>query len=237
MTPGRRIVLALGCALAFAIVGFRVAARLPLRSPDAKGESRQDAPVLLRITGEVAHPQAFPAEEFAKLPRQTMRAGNHAGVEAQYEGVALADLLAKAGVPGDKQLKGQAMALYLVVEAADAYRAVFSLAELDRSFTDRVILLADRRDGQPLSAHEGPLQVIVPGEKKHARWVAPGDPAQGRPRLNFSEGVPRAPLENASETPAPQTFTRCARQSIRASRTKTRRPPAGGNRPRVFRRT
>ena len=38
-------------------------------------------------------------------------------------------------------------------------------------FTDRVILLADRRDGKPLSAREGPFQVIVPGEKKHARWV------------------------------------------------------------------
>jgi hypothetical protein len=43
--------------------------------------------------------------------------------------------------------------------------------ELAPSFTDRTILLADRRDGKPLSDREGPLQVIVPGEKKHARWV------------------------------------------------------------------
>jgi hypothetical protein len=32
-------------------------------------------------------------------------------------------------------------------------------------------LLADRRDDKPLSGQAGPLQVIVPGEKKHARWV------------------------------------------------------------------
>ena len=63
------------------------------------------------------------------------------------------------------------MALYLVVEAADGYRAVFALSELDPAFTDRVVLLADRRDGQPLSMRDGPLQVVVPGEKKHARWV------------------------------------------------------------------
>ena len=63
------------------------------------------------------------------------------------------------------------MALYVVVEAADGYRAVFALAELDPAFTDRVILLADRRDGKPLSTREGPFQIIVPGEKKHARWV------------------------------------------------------------------
>ena len=59
------------------------------------------------------------------------------------------------------------MSLYLVVEAADGYRVVFALPELDPGYTDRTILLADRRDGKPLSDREGPLQVIVPGEKKH----------------------------------------------------------------------
>ena len=63
------------------------------------------------------------------------------------------------------------MALFVVVEAADGYRAVFALAELDPEFTDRVILLADRRDDKPLPGQAGPFQIIVPGEKKHARWV------------------------------------------------------------------
>jgi hypothetical protein len=34
-----------------------------------------------------------------------------------------------------------------------------------------VIVLADRRDDAPLEAREGPLQIIVPDEKLHARWV------------------------------------------------------------------
>ncbi len=34
-----------------------------------------------------------------------------------------------------------------------------------------MILLADRRDGQPISTKEGPLRIVVPGEKKFARWV------------------------------------------------------------------
>jgi DMSO/TMAO reductase YedYZ molybdopterin-dependent catalytic subunit len=172
MAAGRRTVLWLFCASVFALLGLHLAAQTaPTRSRDAKEDSRGDPRVLVRITGEVAHPQAISAPEFAKLPRQAVRARNHAGAEAQYEGVALVDLLAKAGVPGDKELKGQAMVLYVVVEASDGYRAVFALPELDRSFTDRVILLADRKDGQSLDAREGPLQVIVPGEKKHARWV------------------------------------------------------------------
>ena len=63
------------------------------------------------------------------------------------------------------------MALYLLVEATDGYRVVFALPELDPAFKDRAGLLADRRDGQPLAAAEGPLRLVVPGEKRHARWV------------------------------------------------------------------
>jgi hypothetical protein len=52
-----------------------------------------------------------------------------------------------------------------------AYRVVFALAELDPGYTDRVILLADRADGQPLDSKTGPFRIVVPGEKRMARWV------------------------------------------------------------------
>jgi hypothetical protein len=48
---------------------------------------------------------------------------------------------------------------------------LFSLTEFDPNFTDRVIILADRRDGKPLDSHEGPLRFVVPGDKRHARWI------------------------------------------------------------------
>jgi hypothetical protein len=48
---------------------------------------------------------------------------------------------------------------------------VFALPELDPGFTDRVILLADKGDGHPLDGKEGPFRIIVPGEKRMARWV------------------------------------------------------------------
>ena len=77
----------------------------------------------------------------------------------------------RVGVPLGAELRGSNMAMYLLVEAADDYRVVFALPELDPAFTERVILLADRRDGQPLAAAEGPLRLVVPDEKRHARWV------------------------------------------------------------------
>ncbi len=163
-----------GFVLAALFVPFRrdlPAQTVPNQVPDAKGALRTDAPALIRIVGEVARPLGFTGDELAKLPRQTVKAKAHDGVESRFEGVSLVDILAKAGVPTGKDLRGPAMATYVVVEAADGYRAVFALVELDAAFTDRVILLADHRDGKSLSAREGPFQIIVAGEKKHARWV------------------------------------------------------------------
>jgi hypothetical protein len=90
---------------------------------------------------------------------------------ATYEGVALADLLGLAGVTFGQTVRGPRLADVVVVEASDGYRVAFALAELDPGFTDRVVLLADRRDGQPFGKDDGPFRVIVPGEKRPARWI------------------------------------------------------------------
>ncbi len=125
----------------------------------------------LSISGEVAQPLQLTHADWAKLPRHTERAKDHDGVEASFTGVALVDILRLAGVTLGEQLRGKALTTYLLVKAADGYQVVFALPELDPGFTDRVIFLADRRDGQPLSTTEGPFRIIVPGEKRHARWV------------------------------------------------------------------
>jgi DMSO/TMAO reductase YedYZ molybdopterin-dependent catalytic subunit len=161
-----------GLALFLAMSSVQVSAQSdPKASASSKASARTAPPALIQVSGEVSHPLALSAADLAKLKHQTVRAKRHDGVESQFEGVPLVDILAQAGVPVGNNLRGPAMALYLVVEASDGYRAVFALAELDPAFTDRVVLLADRRDGQPLSARDGPLQIVVPGEKKHARWV------------------------------------------------------------------
>jgi DMSO/TMAO reductase YedYZ molybdopterin-dependent catalytic subunit len=136
--------------------------------------ARDPAPrsdVVLSVVGGVPDKLTLTASEFARFPRHTVRAKDHEGKEAEFTGVPLVEVLKKAGVKFGPDLRGPALATYLVVEAADGYRAVFALPELDPAFTDRVILLADRRDGKAFSAREGPLRIIVPGEKRHARWV------------------------------------------------------------------
>jgi len=108
--------------------------------------------------------------DLARLARHDTTVSVHR-VSGRYSGVAFTDILALAGAPPSDSLRGQALTTYVLVEAADGYRVMFSLAELDGGFTDRVVLLADRVNGQPLPASEGPFRLILPGEKRPARWA------------------------------------------------------------------
>jgi DMSO/TMAO reductase YedYZ molybdopterin-dependent catalytic subunit len=127
--------------------------------------------VLLTVGGEVEHPLALTRADLDKFARQRVRAKDHDGKEYDYEGVALGDLLQKAGVKFGDALRGKALATYLLVEATDGYQAVYALPELDPPTTDRLILLADRQDGAAFPANVGPLKIIARGDKTHARWV------------------------------------------------------------------
>lgn len=88
-----------------------------------------------------------------------------------FEGVALKAVLEKAGVEFGHSLRGSGLASCLLVEAADGYRAVIALPEIDPDFTDRQIVLAFLKDAQPLDAKEGAYRIVIPDEKRMARWV------------------------------------------------------------------
>jgi DMSO/TMAO reductase YedYZ molybdopterin-dependent catalytic subunit len=160
----RRATFSVFCLLLVMIGGMAAAfAQTP--------QPAQTPAVSLRVDGEVGKQLKLNADDLAKLPRRKVRAKDHGGTEAEFEGVALAEILKLAGVPAGEQLRGDKLGLFLLLEAADKYRAVFALPELDAMFTDKVVLLADRRDGKPLNEKEGPLRIIVPDEKRHGRWV------------------------------------------------------------------
>ncbi|MEP7271662.1 MAG: molybdopterin-dependent oxidoreductase, partial [Acidobacteriota bacterium] len=110
----------------------------------------------------------LPAATFISL---SISAKGHDGKEGEYPGTALVEVLKLAGAKFGEDLRGRNLALYLVVEAADGYRAVYALPELDPLYTHKSILLATKREGKPLDDKEGPLRIVVPDEKRQARWV------------------------------------------------------------------
>ncbi len=125
----------------------------------------------LRVTGEVSQPLSLTVEALGKFKKTELKAKDKDGKEHRYTGVACADLLREAGVTLGPALRGKHLAKYVLVEAADGYRAVFALPELDPEFAREVVLVAYRVDGQALPAGEGPFRLVAPADKKHARWV------------------------------------------------------------------
>jgi len=106
------------------------------------------------------------------MPRKTLSVANpHNKKTEVYEGVLLEELLRRAGVPQQEQLRGQVMATYVVAEAEDGYKVVFSLAELDSGILDSEVTVADTMDGAALAEKEGPFKIVAPHEKRPARWV------------------------------------------------------------------
>ena len=90
---------------------------------------------------------------------------------ATFEGVALRAVLEKAGVEFGHSMRGKRLASCLLVEAADGYRAVIALPELDPDFTDKEVVLAYLQDGKLLDEKAGPYRLVIPEEKRMARWV------------------------------------------------------------------
>jgi hypothetical protein len=114
----------------------------------------------------------FTTEEFAALPHQEIIAVEpHGQKERHYTGVAVHELLLRAGAPFGDKLRGSALQLAVIARSRDGYAIVFALADFDEAFSNRTILLAEKEDGQPLPENAAPFRLIAPGDKKAARWA------------------------------------------------------------------
>ncbi|MDG2521123.1 molybdopterin-dependent oxidoreductase [Caulobacter segnis] len=113
--------------------------------------------------------KAVTAAEIAKLPRLSLAVQWH-GQSATYEGPLLSDILNLAGgVPLGEALRGAALANVVIADASDGYRIALALAEVDPAMSTRRVIVADRKDGQPLPAAEAPFRLVVEGDKRPAR--------------------------------------------------------------------
>jgi len=126
----------------------------------------------LRIGGAVTTPLALTLDDLKRMPRTSLTVLNpHEKKTEKYEGVHLSELLQRAGAPHGEQLRGAALTTSVIAEADDGYRVVFSLAELDPGILDSEVIVADTMDGAPLGPNQGPLRLVVPHDKRPARWV------------------------------------------------------------------
>jgi hypothetical protein len=125
----------------------------------------------LTVSGCTHSPLKLSAEDLAGMPRVTVSVSEQDGTKVAYEGVLLLDILKRAGAPLGKELRGKALASYLVAKAKDGYEVVFTLAEVDPAFANERILVADKRDGKALFGYQGPLRLVCENDKAGARSV------------------------------------------------------------------
>jgi len=140
--------------------------------PSQTAQTVPNSKVWLLITGDANHaPSNLSLAEIRALPHVDVKVHNgHTNTDETYSGVPLVVLLAKVDAPLGENLRGKALTNYVVVTGSDGYSVLLSLAEVDPMFHDGQIVVADSRDGQPLTT-SGPYQLIVSEDKRPARWV------------------------------------------------------------------
>ncbi len=126
----------------------------------------------LKVQTEDGATKTLSAADLAALPHRVLEVKDpHDGKPLKFDAIPLKAVLEKGGVALGDSLRGKRMASCLLVQAADGYSAVITLAEIEPAFTSGEVFLADGRDHKPLDTKEGPFRIVIPGDKKMARWV------------------------------------------------------------------
>jgi DMSO/TMAO reductase YedYZ molybdopterin-dependent catalytic subunit len=154
----------------FEVVEACILWTLVASGPVWAGQTGDAAAPTLRVTGDTSSPLSLGLSELMSLPRTRVEVKED-GRSLSYEGVLVGEILKRAGAPLGAELRGNAVATYVVAFATDGYQVVFSLAELDPALTSNDIILADTLDGKPLFGYQGPFRIVAPKDSRGARSI------------------------------------------------------------------
>ncbi len=119
----------------------------------------------LSIEGDIPAPIHFTAEQLNAMGKISIHKKDMGGTDHEYSGVAVMDILKAAGII-QPAFNRDNLTKYLLVRGADNYQVLFSVSELDSTFSGHMVILASSMDGQPLPNGKGPYRIVIPGEEK-----------------------------------------------------------------------
>ncbi len=131
-------------------------------------EQAQPGAATVALSGLDGQTKTLSIAELDALPRISVTVTQHEQRHV-YEGALLTDVLKAVGAPSGPALRGADLADVVLVEARDGYRVAIDLADTDAVTRHDRVILADRMDGTPLAAKQGPFQIIVEGDLRPAR--------------------------------------------------------------------
>jgi hypothetical protein len=142
-----------------------VAAALALAGNNARAA---DQSVVVAQSVEETHTiDMAMVEQLPAIEQKVSFLTSHGPEQATYKGALLWSVLERAGMlGGDRRAR---LRRTILVTGRDGYTAVLALAEIDPEFEGKQVLLAYRRDGQPMDGHT--LRLVVPADRHGGRSV------------------------------------------------------------------
>jgi len=125
----------------------------------------------LVIAQSVEQTHRFDLAEVGKLPATELQISfltGHGQAQASYTGGLLWTLLDRAEAVGGTDPRTR-LRRSVTITGRDGYVAVLALAEIDPEFEGKQVILAYKKNGQPLDG--GGLQLVVPGDNRGGRSV------------------------------------------------------------------
>lgn len=145
----------------------------PASAPTASAPVSNAPSGTLTVKGDTGRTATLTLADIAALPRETVKAASgHGGPSRSYEGARLVDVLRSVGAPLGARLHGPPATNLVIFTGTDGYRSVMALADADPdSHPPARVIIADRAEGQPLNAKEGPLRLVIDGDLRSTRSV------------------------------------------------------------------
>jgi DMSO/TMAO reductase YedYZ molybdopterin-dependent catalytic subunit len=110
-------------------------------------------------------------QELEKMERKTASIMIRDKGPFRFSGVTVFSILEAAGYKLDEPKRGAYLTQYVVITAADGYRAVYSMGEFDPKSKREAPLLVWEQDGAPIKEAEGPYRLVIPDNAHTSRWI------------------------------------------------------------------
>jgi hypothetical protein len=138
-------------------------AAMPAKAPVPPSKS-----INITFEGKVT---TLTVEDLLKLPQVTVHVHNaHRNTDESYTGPLLADVLARAGLTATRETEPLILHSSLVATGTDHYFVLYSVAEVEPSFSTGQVIVAVMKAGLP-NSEGGNIELVNTADAKPARWL------------------------------------------------------------------
>jgi hypothetical protein len=165
--------LATIAAFVLALTSLSVAAQAPMKQggnmamESAKPPVPPSKSVIVTFEGKTS---TFTVDDL-NLPQVTVHVHNaHRNTEETYSGPLLADVLARVGLNASRETEPLILHSSLVAIGTDNYFVLYSVAEVQPSFSTGQVIVAVMKSGLP-NTEGGVIELVNTVDAKPASWV------------------------------------------------------------------